>query len=330
MPRSLLAISALLVTFTLRLSAQSVQDSVRRLADDGRLEEAYRLGREAVSASPDDPASLAALAVGALAVERYDEAMEAAEAAQSRKPDVSSYQLIMGQAYLSHARANPSLSAIARVKKGRAAVERAIALDPDNLPARHTLMQFLLQAPGIAGGSRDGARAQAREILRRNRAYGLIAVTEVAAAEADEAELTRVLDVATPLLGQAEDSAAVLMGALLGAVARLPDEGARERFTQRIYAAHPGHPVAAYHRARLWVIEGKRLAEAERLLLGYLAVPERRRGLASRAGAHWRLGQLYERQDRDEVAKEQYRLAATLDPRLARGKRRPGRLESEL
>lgn len=325
------AVAMALLVPTAPLPAQAgAPDSVRRLVDAGRPGEAYVHGRAAVRAAPRDPAALAALAVGAMAVERYDEAVDAADDMAAAAPEVSSYQLVLGQAYLSHARDRPNLGAVGKVKRGRAAVERAIALDPDNLDARYTLMQFLLQAPGIAGGSREGARRQAEEIARRDPRRGLLARVEMAAAAADEAELAAVLDAAAPRLGTPSDPDAELMGALLAAAGTLPADAARERLTGRVYRAHPRHPVAAYHRARLWVMEGERLADAERLLLGYLAGPEWRRGVASRAGAHWRLAQLYERQDRDRVAKEQYRLAASLDPRLKRGKRSAERLESQL
>ena len=147
---------------------------------------------------------------------------------------------------------------------------------------------------------------------------------------AKKEELRRVVADALPLLAAVPDTGTALLGAFLGAVGSLDDEALREELTAAIYAARPDHPIAAYHRARLWVIEGERLAEAERLLLGYLSGPERRGGAASRAGAHWRLAQLYERQDRDARAEEQYRLAATLDPRLRPGSRLPARVESQI
>lgn len=74
-------------------------------------------------------------------------------------------------------------------------------------------------------------------------------------------------------------------------------------YGQAYLAAHREHPVAAYHRARFWIIQGKELAEAERLLLAYLSGPELRSGASSRAGAHWRLGQLYDRLDREGDAR---------------------------
>jgi tetratricopeptide (TPR) repeat protein len=303
---------------------------VRALADAGLPDEAHGLAQAVARARPGHPSALAALAIGAMAVEEWDMAVDAARALVARAPDVAAHELLLGQAYLSHARAQPSIGAIAKVKKGRAAVEHAIELDPDNLDARATLMQFLLQAPGIAGGSRDGARRQAEEIELRDRARGLIARLEVAAAAGRREELRRVVADALPLLALAPDSSTALIGAFLGAAGTLDDRKLREELTARIYAARPGHPVAGYHRARLWIIEGERLVDAERLLLAYLEGPERRGGAASRAGAHWRLAQLYERQDRDEHAEEQYRLAATLDPRLGAGRRLPARYESRI
>jgi hypothetical protein len=88
------------------------------------------------------------------------------------RPGARRSQLILGPAYLSHARAYPGLGAIGKVKRGRAAVERAIALDPDNLDARSTLMQFLLQAPvsWAAAGTVPGLKP-----VRSSAATGLAA-----------------------------------------------------------------------------------------------------------------------------------------------------------
>ncbi len=56
--------------------------------------------------------------------------------------------------------------------RGRSAMEKAIALDPNNLDARQGLMQFYARAPWPLGsGAR--ARTQADEILRRDPARGL-------------------------------------------------------------------------------------------------------------------------------------------------------------
>ncbi len=56
--------------------------------------------------------------------------------------------------------------------RGRGAMEKAIALDADNLEARQGLMQFYARAPWPLG-SAERARSQADEILRRDPARGL-------------------------------------------------------------------------------------------------------------------------------------------------------------
>ena len=53
--------------------------------------------------------------------------------------------------------------------------------------------QFLVQAPKIAGGSREEARRQAQEIARRDPARGLLAWLEVAATDEDPEELRLIL-----------------------------------------------------------------------------------------------------------------------------------------
>jgi tetratricopeptide (TPR) repeat protein len=193
--------------------------------------------------SAQTPATLTARAVAAMAAADFDAAVTAADSALALAPDLSAVQLVVGQAYLSHARENPSIGAIGKVKKGRAAVERAIALDPDNLDARSTLMQFLLQAPGIVGGSRDGAREQAVEIERRDRERGLLARLEVATVGGKRDEILAVYDEALPLLGTPADTGSVLAQALLAAAKRLRNKDLREALTARVYAAVPDEPA---------------------------------------------------------------------------------------
>ncbi len=193
--------------------------------------------------SAQTPAAFTARAVAAMAAADFDAAVTAADSALALAPDLSAVQLVVGQAYLSHARENPSIGAIGKVKKGRAAVERAIALDPDNLDARSTLMQFLLQAPGIVGGSRDGAREQAVEIERRDRERGLLARLEVATVGGKRDEVLAVYDEALPLLGTPADTGSVLAQALLAAAKRLRNKDLREALTARVYAAVPDEPA---------------------------------------------------------------------------------------
>ncbi|MEP6687609.1 MAG: hypothetical protein ABJC36_04620 [Gemmatimonadales bacterium] len=198
-----------------------------------------RPGRDSGSSAEVDPGGWIGRARAAMAARDFDAAVDAADSAAALGSDRSAVQLVVGQAYLSHARDHPSLGAIGKVKKGRAAVERAIELDPGNLDARTTLLQFLVQAPGLVGGSREGARAQAREIERRDRRRGLLARLDVAVADGKADELGAVVDDAQPLFGLAAGDRA-LMAAFLEAVRRVKDKRLRNELTARLSAERTG------------------------------------------------------------------------------------------
>ncbi len=199
--------------------------------------------RAAAGPGHRDPEPWIRRAIAAMAARDYDAGVAAADSARALAPDRAAVQLVVGQAYLSHARDRPGLGAIGRVKQGRAAVERAIVLDPDNLDARATLLQFLLQAPRIVGGSRDGARAQAREIERRDPRRGLLARLDVAVAGGRQEEIRAVYRDAIPRLappadgGPAGQGDVALARAFLGAAERLKDRKLREELVEQVRAA---------------------------------------------------------------------------------------------
>ena len=209
-------------------------DSARRLARLGHVAEALAYGEGAVRRSPSDPLAQLALATGALAAERYDRAIEAADSALALAPDLAAAQRVAGQAYLSHAREHPSLGAIRKVKSGRAALERAIVIDPGDLDARRTLMQFLLQAPAIVGGNRGQAAAQAAEIARRDSVLGLVAGIEAADADRKKRKVAALFERALALVGTPADSTGELGPDLLRVARRLHDRGQRGKLSERI------------------------------------------------------------------------------------------------
>jgi len=235
MRSSLLALLAIVATLQLPrpLSGQSdPADSARRLARAGRVAEALAYGHSAARRSPADPLALLALATGAMAAERYDRAVAAADSALALAPDLPAAQRVAGQAYLSHAREHPSLGAIGKVKTGRAALERAIALDPGDLEARRTLMQFLLQAPAIVGGSIEQAAEEAGEIARRDSVLGLVARIELADANRRQREVAALFARALALVGTPADSTGELGPDLRRIARRLHDRGQRRELSE--------------------------------------------------------------------------------------------------
>lgn len=105
----------------------------------------------------------------------YDRAISLAEAAVKADPKSSEAQLWLGRAFAEKARRVSALSAYGPARKAKAAWEKAVALDPDNVLARSDLVEYYTRAPGIVGGDTAEARRQADEILERNPARGHLA-----------------------------------------------------------------------------------------------------------------------------------------------------------
>jgi len=111
------------------------------------------------------------------------------EKAVSLAPDNSEYQRILGDAYGLSALKAGLFSKLSWAKKCKAAYDKAVELDPSNLRARLSLMEFCRQAPGFVGGGLDKAFEQAAEIkkldpVRGRQAYAGLYVAEKKYAEA--------------------------------------------------------------------------------------------------------------------------------------------------
>lgn len=91
----------------------------------------------------------------------------------------------LGEAYGNKISDVGMLKQMSMAKKIRRSFEKAIDLDPDNTDARFGLITFHLEAPGIAGGSKDKALIQAQEIEKRNPPLGAVAQARVYRAKQD-------------------------------------------------------------------------------------------------------------------------------------------------
>lgn len=133
-------------------TAQAVADPVA-----GSAEELYRSGKRAV------------LRGDHVAATRL---LEQAVAVAPREPD---YQHWLGNSYAWVAATASLGDKPAMGRKCLAAYLRAIALDPDNLPARFSLMNFYRRVPRVLGGGLARAGEQAEEIRRRDPLQGAYA-----------------------------------------------------------------------------------------------------------------------------------------------------------
>jgi tetratricopeptide (TPR) repeat protein len=305
--RSLLA--ALLLALPLALPAQDGAAVKRGVAQfEGRQ---YREARATFeSAAKSDPGDAeAAYYLGRLALVEGNGAEGARWLERAVKADGSraDYHYWLGRAYSREALRAGKFKQMQLAGRIRDEFETAVRLRPDYIDARFALLQYYLVAPGLFGGSVDKASRQAAEIARRNPFLGHVAAGAVAEKRKDVAGAEREYGSAVTTY---PDS---VMGsfALVGLYERTKQWDKAFDVLDKV-AGRPGADAADYYVGRIAALSGERLDRGARALAAYL---ERQpgEGAPSLASAHYRLGMIYERQGKRDLARAEYEKTLALD-----------------
>lgn len=256
-------------------------------------------------------------AVGRAAMEKndLDAAIPAFERAVKANDANPVYHYWLGNAYGGKAQSGNFFVKMKYAPRMRDEWERSVVLDPSSYEARGNLYLFYTQAPAIAGGNPEKARAEREAMLRLRPYSAALYFTNV------DMRAQRYDDVVAymrPLLSAYPDSVAIPV-ALADAQAdakRYGDawttiDAARRRF--------PADPQLNYAVGRTASISGIRLAEGMTALEQYLAHPASPKSPLI-AGAHYRIGMILERQGNKAAAKTEYAEAIRLDPTNVRAK----------
>lgn len=147
----------------------------RGLIEDKKYEEAAVVFRGIVKEEPANAGAHYYLGLIAFNTDKLDEAIEMGEKAVELDEKNPAYHYSLGQYYVVKIDRVSFMAKLGVASKSKKAFEKAVALDPDNVTYRMSLMGYLANAPGIAGGDRDEARKQASEIMKRDKAMGVIA-----------------------------------------------------------------------------------------------------------------------------------------------------------
>lgn len=229
---------------------------------------------------------------GLLILDDHDRSIEYGEKAVKLDGSVSNYHLWLGQAYGVQAQKGSKLKAIFRAKKCKGEYEKAILLDSTNVGARIDLMQYLLMAPGIAGGDKAKAKKQADVIQGIDSLYGAIAWSYYWLGEKDTAKAENYLRQAVRLDTTSTHSARYQLGFFLVGQKRYHE--AADVF-EKLFNEYPSEMSALYQVGRSYVLAKDSLNKAERCFKQYLQVKPKRNA-PSWAAAHWRLGMVYDLQ----------------------------------
>jgi tetratricopeptide (TPR) repeat protein len=235
---------------------------------------------------------------------------------------------------------------------------KAASLDPKYVDARESLMEFYFEAPGIAGGDKKKAWALADEIGKIDAARGFLAQANLAGKEKNPVRQNEFYEKA---LATAPHDARVLHEAAHFYVSdtwRKPDlaekyalealkldEGRIGPYVVLavVYASAgrwsdldatlarseknvPDDFGAYYQAGKSLLVSGKDLPRAERYFRKYLTM-EPEVGEPPLAGAHWRLGQVFEKEGNKSGAIAEIQEAVRLQPDLKSAKEDLNRLK---
>jgi tetratricopeptide (TPR) repeat protein len=344
-----LILSALCIARTV---AQTTPPSIDALIDGNHFKRAQAQLAAILKQNPNDAQANYQMSKVSIAFGRVDDAIHQTEIALAANNSRADYHAQYVEAL--GAKLNDEhtgfLSRLSLARRFQAEAETTLKMDPRNIDVNTDLMQFYLEAPGMAGGDMERAAALADKLVKLDPAHGYIL-------KAQFAEHEHQLDEAKQFYLQAADAAPgdyEIVATAANFLLNLENQkgfpkaedlakGAQKINPERIEAYNI--LAVLYVKQRRWTELQTTLSESERHVLDNLA-PQYQAGkfilvtaatdefrLAEKclrnyltqppeagspplAAAHWRLGQILEKEGHREEARKEIQTAVQLEPGL--------------
>jgi tetratricopeptide (TPR) repeat protein len=155
----------MLVALAVSPAAAGLDETVTAMIASGRVDEAVTALKSQINASPNDAAAHNLLCRAYFSLGQWDRGTGECERAVSLAPENRQFHLWLGRIYGEKADKASFIAAAGLARRVRDEFEKAVHLNPKNVDARTDLAEFYLEAPGIVGGGRDKAQAQADSLL---------------------------------------------------------------------------------------------------------------------------------------------------------------------
>jgi tetratricopeptide (TPR) repeat protein len=256
---------------------QAVRDQVNGLLQHRQWAEAQAVLEKVVAAEPANAEAFFQLGRAQIARGDHEGAVLSFEKATALEPARSEYFRLLGDAYGISAQKAGLFSKLGLARKCKAAYDKSVELDPKNIDARWSVMEYCRQAPGIVGGGMDGAYAQAAEIQKLDPDRGRLAYAMLYSSEKKYPEAFQVYS--------------------------------------EVLKANPDDYNSLYQFGRLAAESGQNLDRGLATLRHCLEL-EPPRGAPGRAPTHWRIGNILEKQGDKPGARSAYESALKADAKF--------------
>ena len=183
LPALSLSIGLVLAALPALAADNALRDQIAGLFKQRQWAEAQILLEKVTTDEPNNAEAWNSLGQTFLARGDYEKAIPVLEKATQLDPGKSEYFLQLGSAYGIGAAKAGLLSKMGLAKKCKAAFDQAVVLDPSNINARWSVMEYCRQAPGFMGGGMDGAYVQAEAIKQLDARRGRAAYTSLYVAD---------------------------------------------------------------------------------------------------------------------------------------------------
>jgi tetratricopeptide (TPR) repeat protein len=305
--RSTLLLWSAFLTITFTAAADVNAPSPKELLNNGRVDEAVTVLQKRVSNAKDDAESFNLLARAYYSLESWDPAIKAAETAVSLAPNNSEYRLWLARAFGKKAEQASIFTAPGLAKRSREQFEKAVELDGANIAARSDLAEFYLEAPGIIGGGKDKARAQAETAAKKDPSIPHWVNARLAEKDKNYAEAEKEYKAAI----QASDNDPVRLLNLASFYRRQQRYPEMENAINNAVGKQRKPNNIFVDAASLLLRAGRSLPQAAQLVGKYLAGNSKNED-APAFHAHYVLGQILEKQGDKSGALREYKAALDL------------------
>jgi tetratricopeptide (TPR) repeat protein len=302
-----------LIALLLTASFAFADMDARQALAAGNVDEVIRQLSSKTAATPNDAEAYHLLNRAYFVIEKWDPAIKAGEKAVALAPNSSDYHMWLGRAYGSKAEHSGWISGMSNAKKARAEFEKSVELNSMNAEARTDLAEFYMEAPGMLGGGKDKALAQAEAMA----AYDAASAHWV---KGRLAEKNQQLDVAEDEYKQAIAVSKRPAGDWLNLASFYRHRGRGPELENAIHHALEADKGATHRKsnvlygaAEILYRGGRDFNGAAQLLRRYLNGPEKTED-APAFQAHYLLGEILEKQGNKPAAAEEYRASLSLAP----------------
>ncbi|HZR59229.1 MAG TPA: tetratricopeptide repeat protein [Terriglobales bacterium] len=281
--------------------------SATSLLSSGHIDDAISTLHQTISRSPQDAEAHNLLCRAYFSMAEWDRSIADCEKAVSLDPNNSNYHLWLGRAYGEKADKANFLSAAGLAKKTRVELENAVQLDPKNVAALTDLAEFYLEAPGIVGGGREKAEAEARTLEALDPARADWVYARIAEKKKDFSAAEKYYRAAIQV-GHGAASTWLNLGLFYKHANRLDE---MQEALHHVLAAPVDRPEALFDAAEILTNTGRNPSDATELLKRYLSSGDSVEQ-APAFKAHYLLGTVLEKQGAKQAAAREYRVALEL------------------